>query len=114
MTAEAVLMNAVNSFYSATPEEMSLFRRGVIYPLSKNGQSSSIRLTLLDSICKTESSDLVDNLSGMDYTNCQEEKSLRRCSGSEHGTAQHRNRHAFWFGTQKNRASVFLSFKRDF
>ena len=62
MTAEAVLMNTVYSFYLTSPEEMSLFRRGVIYPLSKNGQSSSIRLTLLDSICKTESSDLVDNL----------------------------------------------------
>ena len=89
---------------------MPLFRRGVIYPLGKNGRSSSIRLTLLDSIYKTESSDLVDNLSGMDYTNCQEEKSPRRCSGSEHGTAQHRNSHALWFGTQKNRASVYLSF----
>ena len=53
---------------------MSLFRRAVIYPLGKNGRSSSIILTLLDSIYKTESSDLVDNLSGMDYTNCQEEK----------------------------------------
>ena len=78
MTAEAVLMNTVYSFYLTSPEEMSLFRRGVIYPLSKIGQSSSIRLTLLDSICKTESSDLVDNLSGMDYTNYQEEKSPRR------------------------------------
>ena len=46
-----------------------MFRRGVIYPLGKNGRSSSIRLTLLgDSNYKTESSDLVDNLSGMDYT----------------------------------------------
>ena len=55
---------------------------------------------LLYSIYKTESSDLVYNLSGMDYTNCQEEKSPQRCSGSEHGTARHRN----------NRVSVFLSF----
>ena len=30
-----------------------------------------------------------DNLPGIDYTNCQEERSPRRCSGSEHGTAQH-------------------------
>ena len=27
----------------------------------------------------------------MDYTNCQEQKSPRRCSGSEHCTAQHQN-----------------------
>ena len=57
---------------STWPEEISLFWRGVIYPLGKNGRSSSIRLTLLDSIYQTESSDLVDYLSGMDYTNCQE------------------------------------------
>ena len=61
--------------------------------------SSSIRLTLFDSICKTESSDLIDNLSGMAYINCQDEKSPRRCSGSEHATAQHQNSHALWFGT---------------
>ena len=98
------------SFYSTWPEEMSLFWRGVIYPLSKNWQSSLIRLTLLNSIYKTESSDLVDNLSGMDYTNCREQKPPWQCSGSEHGTAQHWNSHALWFGTQKNWASVFLSF----
>ena len=85
---------------------MSLFQQGVIYPLGKNGRSSSIRLTLLDSVYKTESSEFVDNLSGMDYTYCQEEKSPGRCSGSEHGSAQHRNSHALWLGTQKNRASV--------
>ena len=61
-------------------------------------------------ICNMESSDFVDNLSGSAYTNCQEEKSPRRCSGSEHGTALYRNSHALWFGTQKKRASVFLSF----
>jgi len=33
------------------------------------------------------------------YTKCQEEKSPRWCSGSEHGTAQHRNSHALLFGT---------------
>ena len=107
------------SFYSAWHEDMSFFRCG------ENWRSSSIRLTLFDSICKTESSDLVDNLSGMAYTNCQEEKSPRRCSRSdlvdslsgmaytncqeeklprrcsrsEHSTAQHRNSHALWFGT---------------
>ena len=79
---------------------------------AKIDESSSIRLTLFDSVCKNESSDLIIHgpASGIAYTNCQEEKSLRRCSGSEHTTAQHRNRHALWFGTQKNRASVFLSF----
>ena len=98
------------SFYSTWHEEMSLFRLGVIDPLGENWRSSLIRLMLLDCFCKTESSDLVDNLCGMAYTICQEEKSPRRCSGSEHGTAQHRNSHALWFGTLRNRASVFLSF----
>ena len=76
------------SFYSTWHEDMSLFRRGVIHPLGENWRSSSIRLTLLNSICKTESSDLVDNTSGMAYTKYQEEKSPRPCSGSEHGTAR--------------------------
>ena len=95
------------------PDNWSLVREralGEIYPLGEKCRTSSIRLTLFDSICKTESSDLVDNLSGMAYANCQEEKSPRLCSGSEHGTVQHRNSHALWLGTQKNRASVFLSF----
>ena len=34
-------------------------------------QQKWIRLTLLDSIYKTESSDLFDNLPGMDYTNAK-------------------------------------------
>ena len=42
---------------------MSLFRRCVIHPLGENWWSSSIILTLFDSICKTESSYFVDNLS---------------------------------------------------
>ena len=76
------------SFYSTWHEDMSLFRRGVIYSLGENWRSSSIRLTLFNSIRKTESSDLVHNMSGTAYTKYQEEKSPRRCSGSEHGTAR--------------------------
>ena len=44
---------------------MSLFRRCAIHPL---GENSSIKLTLFDSICKIESSDLVDNLSWLILT----------------------------------------------
>ena len=65
---------------------MSLFRRGVIYPVGKNRRSGSIRLTLFDSICKTESSDLVDNLSSMTYTNCQEKN--RPACALDRNTAQ--------------------------
>ena len=87
------------SFYSTWPEEMSLFWRGVIYPLSKNWQSSLIRLTLLNSIYKTESSDLVHNLTDI----YQEEKSPQQRAGSEHSTAQHRH---LVQNTEKNRQKI--------
>ena len=89
------------------------------WPVVSTSISPKIPITLPSvtadiSICNMESSDLVSNLSGMTLVNCQKERSPRSCSGSEHGTAQGRNSHALWFGTQKNRASVFLSFYRDF
>ena len=73
-------------------------------------QQKWIRLTLLDSIYKTESSDLFDNLPGMDYTNAKKKNHHNGALDWENGTAQHWNSHALWFRTQKNQASVFLSF----
>ena len=53
---------------------------------------------------------LIKNLCGMVYINCQKGKLPRRCSGLERGTAQLWNNYVLRFGTQKNSASVFLSF----
>ena len=82
------------------------------YSFDENWQSSSIRLTLLDFIYKTESSDLIDNLSGMAYTNCQEEKSHRLCRlwiGTRHSSASEQPCTLVRNAAGKIRASAFLS-----
>ena len=85
----------INVRYSLFTERDTrcLFRLGVISPFIENRRSTSVRFTFLPSICNTEFSDLVENLCGMVCVDSEEEKEPRRCSGSEHSTAQHRNSH---------------------
>ena len=78
---------------------MPLFRRGVIYPLGENSQTKQFD--------KTESSDLVDNLSGIAYTNCQEE--VATSDGAlDRNTAQLSIRTAMHSGSEhRNTGRVF-------
>ena len=99
------------NFYTTGHEKTSLFRRCIIYPVGEIWRSSSIRLTSLDSICNTESSDLVDNLSGVAYTNSVVAKKKNCPDGAlDRNTAQLSIGTAMYSGSEHRKTGRVFSY----